>query len=174
MKIIWKTISLIALFSIIFLVSIKAGAQTEISGESGTNGTVNTPLTTNTTLQNNIIDPYLSGPAEKEKIFVRQSALLTEVENLAKQIDQRNGFFKFIIGPDYRKLIDLNIKLQDLQAGIEEARNIRQYLTNEAEHLSWENQIWYWIEKQDAVEKKYQANSKTFSLLGWAFKLSIK
>jgi hypothetical protein len=102
----------------------------------------------------------------------KQSQDQTQIE-LGK-VDQRGGALKFLIGPDYKALKNMQKQMEQNRLRIQQLEQLQNELVNQGEAVIVQEMIKALTEQNTALQDRINLEEKSGSLFGWFFKLFIK
>lgn len=92
------------------------------------------------------------------------------IEDSVQKVQNRNRVVKFLIGPDYGKINEIESKLQEQQQKIQEMNQIASQLENEGDSDALRQQIAIMEDVADEINQELENEQSTTSLFGWLFK----
>lgn len=96
------------------------------------------------------------------------------VEKIAEDEDtlsQRSGVLKFLIGPDYAAIDEINQQMEQIRNQVRELNQIRTQLQNEGDQTELQNQIQILELQLNSFQNSLNSQEEVFSLFGWLAKL---
>ncbi|MCK5476215.1 MAG: hypothetical protein KAI71_06580 [Candidatus Pacebacteria bacterium] len=96
------------------------------------------------------------------------------IETELNKAKERSGLIKFIIGPDYKELKKVENRLENNSKDLEELKDLRGQLTDDADKDIMAQQIQIMQQVQAELENEVSEEKKGLSLLGWLFKRLAK
>ncbi|MCK5286032.1 MAG: hypothetical protein KAJ58_02285 [Candidatus Pacebacteria bacterium] len=97
-----------------------------------------------------------------------------EMENALQTAQQRSGFAKFLIGPNYGQLKDIDERLEAHTQNLGELKELRSQLQYSSDQTLLDEQIQVMEEIQTELEDAVGEEQRGFSLFGWLNKLFRK
>ncbi len=87
---------------------------------------------------------------------------------------ERSGFAKFFIGPNYGKINDGQQRMERVQEKIQELNQLKAQLSNSGDQQLLEQHIQNLEQVKTELQNQLQEEQKGFSLLGWLFRAFAK
>lgn len=97
-----------------------------------------------------------------------------KLETSLQKVQNRSGFAKFFIGPNYGEINNAQKLLQQNREQIASLNQIKTQLANEGDQQILAQQIQTLEQANLQIENSLNQSQKGFSLLGWMFKLFAK
>ncbi len=91
------------------------------------------------------------------------------VEGNIAQLQERNKFTRFFVGPDYGLIKESEQLLEQNRVRIQELTQIKNQLRNDADKNQLQEQIRIMEQEQTRLENQLQDDAEGFSLFGWMF-----
>jgi len=92
------------------------------------------------------------------------------IENSLEKAQDRNSVIKFLIGPNYGKLNEVEEKIQEQENRIQQMQQLANQLENEGDAQKVMEQIKVMNEVKAELEQELEVERRGFSLFGWLFK----
>ncbi len=109
--------------------------------------------------------------SEIKVIAQAQNENQLKIENSIKNIEGRNGFVKFLIGPDYNEVDNAQKALSQNKEQITQLNQIKAKITNQADQQVLANQISILEKANVNIETSLNQSQGGFSLFGWLFRI---
>lgn len=103
-----------------------------------------------------------------------QNSNQDSIEDSVQKVQNRNKIVKFLIGPDYGKINEIESKLQEQQQRIQEMNQLANQLVNEGDSEALKQQIAVMEGVAEEISKELQNEQSGVSILGWLFKWFAK
>lgn len=87
---------------------------------------------------------------------------------------ERSGFARFFIGPNYGEINSAEKRMENIQTKIQELNQLKNQLSNSGDQQLLEQHIQNLEQVKTELQSQLQEEQKGFSLLGWAFRLFAK
>ena len=97
-----------------------------------------------------------------------------KLETSLQKAENRNGFVKFLIGPNYGEINNAQKLLAQNQEQIAQLTQLKNQLTNQSDAQILDQQIQVLEQTNLQIENSLQNAQGGFSLLGWMFRLFSK
>jgi hypothetical protein len=108
------------------------------------------------------------GVGEQIRVVAQnQNQIQEEAEDSLNSAQQRRGFMKFLIGPDYGALNQTKEKLQKYEENINELEDLKENIENDEDRNLLENEIQTLKDAKQEIEEDVEEASSGFSLFGW-------
>ncbi|MCK4918329.1 MAG: hypothetical protein KAS02_00895 [Candidatus Pacebacteria bacterium] len=125
---------------------------------------------------------------EMEGIAIRNAGLGTQIRTLAQNqnenqnqmedalqaAQQRSGFAKFLIGPNYGQLKDVEERLENHNQNLEELKELRNQIQISSDQVLLDQQIQTMEEIKVELEEAVGEEQRGFSLFGWLNRLIVR
>ena len=106
-----------------------------------------------------------------QNITQNQVQAQEEAENALGTAQKRSGFVKFLIGPDYGQLKEVEDRLEQHEQNLEELKELRVDIEDEADASLFDDQIKIMEEVRQELEGELGTTGSGFSLFGWMNRL---
>ncbi|HEX8974671.1 MAG TPA: hypothetical protein VF817_04260 [Patescibacteria group bacterium] len=114
----------------------------------------------------------LKGIGQQVKVVAQaQNDAQPEVENSINSVEQRNGFVKFLIGPNYGSIKDIQSAITANQARVNALSSIMGQVSDPVAKQVLQQQLVSMQQQNDKLQQFVTANEGGASLLGWLVKL---
>ncbi len=124
-------------------------------------------LLTNKTMQ--------GGIGQQVRVIAQeQKTSQQEIQTELGEVDTRNGFLKFIIGPDFKALKNMQKQMEQSQLRVQQLTQLQNQLTNQGDIAQVQQTIQALTAQNTALADRINLEEKSGSLLGWLFKLLAK
>ena len=107
------------------------------------------------------------------EIAQAQNQAQNQIQEHLNKLDEKGKFWKFMFGPNYQALGDLNQQLEQNQLRIQTLQTLQNQLTNQADQTMIQEAIEAMIEQNTALQEMINAQGQARSLFGWLVKLLI-
>lgn len=115
------------------------------------------------------------GPGEKVQNIVREQAEVQNRIRLADDaMDSRQGFMKFLIGPDYSSLQEIKDYIAENQVRIAELEELKSQMADEGDMAMVESVIQALTDQNISLTEKVTAQEQTRSMFGWLMRLFVQ
>lgn len=115
------------------------------------------------------------GIGEQVRIIAQsQNEGQDRVETSLQTVQNRNRVVRFLLGPDYKKIKDIEAELGIQQTRIQEMIKLANQLDNEGEAQAMMEQIALLQDIEDQVRQELENEQTGLSLFGWLFKWLVK
>ncbi|HRY60070.1 MAG TPA: hypothetical protein P5096_01690 [Patescibacteria group bacterium] len=108
------------------------------------------------------------------EIAQAQNQEFEDAEASLTRAQERTGFVKFFIGPNYGKIYDAEKRMERVQERIQELIQLKTQLSNSGDQQLLQQHIQNLEQVKTELQNKLQEEQKGFSLFGWAFRLFAK
>ncbi len=102
-----------------------------------------------------------------KNIAQTQNQMQEETDNSLKDVKNRSNLVKFLIGPDYKKIDQVEEKIEQHEEKIEELKELKNQLENSGDEIILEEQIKEMEQVKEQVKEEVKLEAKSFSLFGW-------
>jgi hypothetical protein len=96
------------------------------------------------------------------------------VETTLQTVQNRNRVVKFLVGPDYKKIKDIEAELETQQTRIQEMVRLANQLENEGDAQAMMEQIALLQDVEDQIRQELENEQVGVSLFGWLFRWFAK
>lgn len=96
------------------------------------------------------------------------------VETTLQAIQGRSRFTKFLVGPDYKKIKEIESELETQQTRVQEMVKLSNQLENEGDAQIMMEQIALLQDVEDQIRQELENEQGGFSLFGWLFRWFAK
>lgn len=93
------------------------------------------------------------------------------VENAMADVDSRNGFTQFLIGPKYKSIAEIENAIKENQASIKVLSDMVAQITDPAVKQVLQNQIVFLNQQNTTLQSFINQSEDGFSMFGWLTKL---
>ncbi len=100
-------------------------------------------------------------------IAQNQNRIQEEAEDALEVAQQRKGFARFLIGPNYGQLKDVEERLENHTQNLEELKTLRDQILVPSDKLLLDQQIETMEQIKTELEEAVNEDQKGFSLFGW-------
>ena len=107
-------------------------------------------------------------------IAQKQKQAQQEIQTELGKVDDRGGFAKFLIGPDFNALKNMQQVMDQNQLRIQELSQLQNQLTNQAAIIQVQEMVKALADQNTALADRISLEEQTGSLFGWLFKLFAK
>jgi len=107
-------------------------------------------------------------------IAQEQNQSINQAEESLSKVENRNGFVKFLIGPNYGEINKSEKLLEQNREKIEQLNQIKTQLPNQGDHQMLTQQIQVLEQANLEIENTLKNSQQGISLLGWMFKFFSK
>lgn len=97
-----------------------------------------------------------------------------KVETTLQTVQNRNKVVKFLVGPDYKKIKDIESELEVQQTRIQEMVKLANKLENEGDAQVMMEQIALLQDVEDQIRQELENEQAGVSLFGWLFRWLVK
>ncbi len=108
------------------------------------------------------------------EIAQQQKQTQTETEQALNRLESRQGWWKRIVGPDYKAVGNLQRQLEQNQERIRQLEQIRTQLSNQGDIDMIQALIEALVQQNTALEEQIQTEEQAGSLFGWLIKFFVK
>ena len=116
-----------------------------------------------------------SGVGEQiREIAQNQNQLMEQAEESLQEVKERGKFTRFLIGPNYRKLGDVETQLETHTQKLEEIKSLRDEMTSTTDKDILDKQILLMENVSKELKDEVDSEEKGFSLFGWLNRLFVK
>lgn len=112
--------------------------------------------------------------AQVREIAQAQNQEFEGAEASLTRAQERTGFAKFFIGPNYGEINNAEQKLTNIQSRIEELNQLKTQLSNSGDQQLLDQHIQNLEQVRTELQTQLQDEQKGFSLLGWLFRAFAK
>lgn len=115
---------------------------------------------------------YQGGIGDQINEVARQQRnAVGKAEEKLDKVERRKGLSKFILGPDYKAIDELEKIRQQNEGRIQQLNDLKGELTNETDKQQVDDLVQTVEESNNVLGTRLQEELKSFSLLGWLFRL---
>lgn len=107
-------------------------------------------------------------------IAQKQKEAQQEIQTELGKVDDRGGFAKFLIGPNYQAIKNMQQLMEQNQLRIQELTQLQNQLTNQAAITQVQEMIKALTDQNTALTERINLEEQTGSLFGWLLKLFAK
>ena len=100
-------------------------------------------------------------------ITQNQVQVQEQAEEALEKAQERKGFMKFLIGPDYSQLKTVEDRLEQHNQNLEELKVLKEDIEDDADATLFDDQIKVMETIKGELENSIEENSAGFSLFGW-------
>lgn len=108
------------------------------------------------------------------EIAQNQKQEFEDAEANLTRAQERTGFAKFFIGPNYGKIYDAEQKMNKVQERIQELNQLKTQLSNSGDQQLLQQHIQSLEQVKTQLQAQLQEEQKGFALLGWLFRMFAK
>lgn len=108
------------------------------------------------------------------EIAREQNQAQNQIGDELKKLENRNGFYKRLFGPDYKAIKNLNRQIEQNQLRIRLLEQLSNQVQNQAGQTQLQETIQALNEQNTLLREQMKAEEKINSLFGWLFKLLAK
>lgn len=109
-----------------------------------------------------------------KQIATEQKMAQEQVKLHLTQVENRKGFMKSLIGPDFKALKDMEDQVEANQLRIEKLAELKTQLTNQSDITMVESSIQALIEQNTQLQETVSNENQSKSMFGWLFKYFAK
>jgi len=100
-------------------------------------------------------------------ITQNQVQIQEQAEEALEQAQQRKGFMRFLIGPDYSQLKTVEDRLEQHNQNLKELKVLKEDIEDDTDATLFDDQIKVMEDIKGELENAIEENSAGFSLFGW-------
>ncbi len=108
---------------------------------------------------------------EVRQVAQEQKEAQEQIQSQFQKIESRKGILKFIIGPDFQALNNMQKVIEQNRLRIQELTQLKNQLTNQSEIDKVQEVIQALVDQNTALQDKVSLDEKSTSLFGWLFRL---
>ena len=97
-----------------------------------------------------------------------------KLEASLQKVQNRSGFAKFFVGPNYGEINNAKKLLEQNQEQVRQLNQVINQLSNQADQQTLTEQVETLEQANSEIENSLEASQKGFSLFGWMFKAFSK
>ena len=105
------------------------------------------------------------------QIAQEQNQAQTQIQEHLNKINTRKGVLKFLLGPDYKALGNLERQLEQNQLRVQQLEQLQNQLSNQAEITTVKEAIQALIQENTSLLELINSEGQTRSLFGWLFRM---
>jgi FtsZ-interacting cell division protein ZipA len=105
------------------------------------------------------------------QITQEQKQAQGETETELGKVENRQGFLKFLFGPDYKALKSMKQQSEQNQVRIERLMQLQTQLVNQADSTQLQETIQALMDQNIALQERITLEEKSVSALGWLVRL---
>lgn len=105
------------------------------------------------------------------QIAQEQNQVQNQIESALGKVEKRQNWLRWLIGPNYQALSDLEAQLEQNQNQVEALNKVKNQLENQAEQSQLQQAIEAINQQNTALKEQIQTQAKQFSLFGWVVRL---
>ena len=115
------------------------------------------------------------GIGQQVKIIAQTQVQNQEkLEAVLQKVQNRSGFAKFFVGPNYSEINNAKKLLEQNREQIKQLSQVKNQLVNQDDQQKLTEQIQLFEQSNQEIENSLNTSQKGFSLFGWMFKLFVK
>lgn len=112
------------------------------------------------------------GIGQQVKVIAQeQKSAQKEIRSELENVDRRSGLLRAIAGPDFRALKNIQKQMEQNQLRIQRLEELQNQLVNQGDISQVQEAILAMLDQNIALQDRVMLEEKSFSALGWLFKL---
>ncbi len=150
-------------------------ANSTVSGEQNRNETTSEHMNVVAQKVHTLLQLGDSGFGQQvREVAMEQNQAQNQIRSQLDKVSSRSGLLKFLIGPDYNSLNNLQQQIAQNKLRIEKLTQFELQLTNQSDKDAVAQAIQALTQLNTSLQQKINTEDNSVSLFGWLFKLLAK